>query len=223
MFFIIISFFYNCFLVDLSIVENDPWLKQLDWTIDPVKYTKARFLKDGTTYAKNGEPRPIGNPNLHGIPAWYKKILKHGKAHVTPRTSIVPFLLKLKWKGACVHLIPEYGWCIEITANKDDSTAQTPASEFKTIKYNNQQFRRIPHPGGRDENVGCLLTKNFLNFYQSGDLSTDSPLIERVMEINSRFSFWTGYRERIKEQFVVSTDPNSNRYTLHIVIVIFLL
>lgn len=172
----------------------------MDWTVDPIRYTKARYLKDGVTYAKGGEPRPIGNTTWAGKPAWFKKLIKAGKVHMTPRTSIVPFLLRLKWKGKVVHLIPDYGWCFE-----RDQTSILEAKE-EIITFADRKFQRIPHPGGRDENVGCLLTKNFLKYFQSGDLSTENKLIEKVLEVNSKFSFWTGYRERIKEQFVVKNE-----------------
>lgn len=188
---------------------KDPWLSQLDWTVDPIKYTKARFLKDGVTFAKGGQPRPIGNSVWAGKPVWYKKLVKAGAIHVTPRTSIVPFLLKLRWKGQIVHLIPDYGWCIE----KDSRDSDGDRKE-EIINFQDKKFVRIPHPGGRDENVGCLLTKNFMKFFQSGDLSSaPNSLIERVLEVNSKFSFWTGYRERIREQFVISPKrEESNGY-----------
>ena len=51
--------------------QEDPWLRHLDWTVQPIKYTKPKYKKDGT-YAKNGEPRPITNQRLPGFPAWYK-------------------------------------------------------------------------------------------------------------------------------------------------------
>ncbi len=176
-------------------LDNDPWLSQLDWTVEPVRYTTARYLKDGVTYAKDGKPRPIGNSPWTGKPVWFKKLIKGGKVHVTPRTSIVPLLLKLKWKDRVVHLIPDYGWCVE----RDSSSN----GEEEVISFAGRTFQRIPHPGGRDENVGCLLTKNFLKFFQSADLWTENALIEQVLEINAKFSFWTGYRERIKEQFLI--------------------
>lgn len=175
---------------------------QLDWTVDPIKYTLPRFLKDGITYAKGGEPRIIGNSPWAGMPAWFKKLIKDRKVHVTPRTSIVPFLLKLKWKGKVVHLIPENGWCFE----RDSEAAEASEIKSEIIQFKGKQFQRIPHPGGKDENVGCVLTKNFLKYFQSGDMSTENQLIEQVLEVNSRFSFWTSYHERVKEQFVVDGE-----------------
>lgn len=117
---------------------------------------------------------------------------------MTPKTSIVPLLLKLKWKGKVVHLIPDYGWCFE-----RDSTSPIETEKEEIISFSDKKFQRIPHPGGRNENVGCLLTKNFLKYFQSGDLFTENRMIEQVLEVNSMFSFWIGYRERIKEQFLI--------------------
>ena len=57
--------------VSVPRTQSDPWLRHLDWTIEPIKYTKAKLKKDGS-YAKGGEPRPVTNQRLPGFPAWYK-------------------------------------------------------------------------------------------------------------------------------------------------------
>jgi hypothetical protein len=51
--------------------QTDPWLRHLDWTIDPIRYTRPKYKKDGT-FAKGGEPRPVAHQRLPGFPAWYK-------------------------------------------------------------------------------------------------------------------------------------------------------
>ena len=33
---------------------------------------------------------------------------------MTPRTAIVPLLLRLRWEGQPVAMIPERGWCYEV-------------------------------------------------------------------------------------------------------------
>jgi len=200
---------------DPALRTDDPWLKQLDWTPLAPKYTKPKLKKDGS-YSKDGEPRPIGNPALFNKAAWYRKLLKSqrdeptdpvesslGKnIHITPKTAIVPYLLRIKWKGRPVQLIPEHGWCFECV-ERESSGAQI-------FTYEKKKFQRIPHPGGRDENVGSLLTKNFLKFFESGEMSTDHPLIKKVLDINAKFSFWIGYRERVREQFVLKLDSKDS-------------
>lgn len=100
---------------------DDPWLGQLDWQReDTLRWTKARYLKDGVTFAKGGEPRPIGNAKLHQKPAWYRKLWKSGAIKITPRTSIVPLLLKLRWKSQPIALLPEHGWCYLVDGIEDE-------------------------------------------------------------------------------------------------------
>ena len=187
---------------------DDPWLKQLDWTPLAPKYTKPKLRKDGT-YSKDGEPRPIGNPALFNKAAWYRKLLKsqrdepmhsedpvpNGNIHITPKTAIVPYLLRIKWKGRPVQLIPDNGWCFE--------APEDVGSAAGLVNHEGRKFRKIPHPGGRDDNVGSLLTKNFWKFFESNEMATDHPLIKKVLDVNAKFSFWIGYRERVREQFVV--------------------
>jgi len=52
-------------------MQKDPWLSQLNWTVEEQKMTKAKYKKDGT-YAKGGEPRPVANQRLPGYPEWFK-------------------------------------------------------------------------------------------------------------------------------------------------------
>ncbi len=195
---------------------DDPWLSQLDWQRkDTFRWTKAKYLKDGKTYAKGGEPVPVGNPRLHQKPAWYRKLWKSGEIKVTPRTAIVPLLLKLRWKGQTVALIPEHGWCYELTQADDSVNDKSKYAMYNSlfpypsplhlVQWNNKAYAKIPHPGGRDDNVGCLLTKNFFKFFESKQLwSPDQEeLIKQILAVNSSFSFWVGYRERIREQMVI--------------------
>ncbi|KAJ1934202.1 DNA-directed DNA polymerase gamma mip1, partial [Linderina macrospora] len=90
---------------------QDPWLKNLDWTIEPQKYTKPKFKKDGT-YAKNGEPRPYTKQLLPGYPKWYREIWdrQEERVHVTVRSRVAPYLLKLKWIGYPLYHSALYGW-----------------------------------------------------------------------------------------------------------------
>jgi hypothetical protein len=107
---------------------DDPWLGQLDWERkDTLRWTKPKFLKDGKTYAKGGEPVPLGNARLHQQPAWYRKLWKAGGIKVTPRTSIVPLLLKLQWKERPLALIPERGWCYVLKESESEAKAEAEA------------------------------------------------------------------------------------------------
>lgn len=181
-------------------VRTDAWLRELDWTPVPAKYTKARFKADGS-FAKKGEPRPIGNVAMFGKPAWYQKIYcsKLGRPRITSKTRILPYLLRMKWKNNPVHFLASHGWCYEIDkANSFD--------DKQVIRANGRYYLRIPHPEDEEANVGSLMSKKYLKHLEKGDLSTESPIIHDLLQLNNSFSFWVGYRERIKEQMVIWQD-----------------
>lgn len=189
---------------------DDPWMSRLDWTPVPAKHTKARFLKDGRTYAKGGEPRPIGNTALFGKPAWYRKLYNQrlGALELTTKARIVPYLLKMRWNGHPVHFLPEAGWCFGMAV--DRPAAEAPRGEaFVDEAAPGWAWFRIPHSKEQGANVGCLLSKDFLGAFEKGTLTTtaDDTVVRAVLELSAQFSFWTGYRERIRDgQLVVWAD-----------------
>lgn len=184
--------------------REDPWLNKMDWTPVPEKYTKAKLKADGS-YSKNGEPRPIGNTFLFGKPAWYKKIYNaaKGRPEVTPKIRILPYLLKMKWSGHPVHFIEGKGWCYGVEIRQK---APLKGTALTDEAFPGWHYYKIPHHEHEGANVGSLMTKHHLSFYEQGILTTPSPIVKEVMEVNSRFSFWISYRERIKEQFVIWQD-----------------
>ena len=163
--------------------QSDPWLSKLDWTPAPARYTKAKYLKDGS-YAKGGEPRPIGDPNMFGKPAWYRKLYNKqlGRAELTTKARIVPYLLRMTWNGQPVHFVEGHGWC----------------------STNMGAHTKIPHAKEQGANVGSLLSKDFLAAFEKGILKGDDAIVQAVLRLNSQFSFWTGYRERIRDQLVIN-------------------
>lgn len=81
-------------------------------------------------------------------------------------------------------------------------------SNLTQVRWNGKFYRKIPHPGGRDDNVGCLLSKSFFKFFESRKLWSPEhgELIEQILGMNAGFSFWSGYRERIREQLVIESE-----------------
>ena len=110
-------------------------------------------MKDGVTYAKGGEPRPIGNAKLHQKPAWYRKLWKSGAIRITPRTSIVPLLLRLKWKSQPIALIPEHGWCYEV-----------PQAEIAENDSTSSKSKKIDGVASMIDALGGLLQSPIYNF-----------------------------------------------------------
>ena len=203
-------------LVDKVIAENrstfhsDPWLKKLDWTPIPAKYTKARYLKNGQ-YAKDGEPRPYGNVALFGKPAWYKALYHKGQVQISARTRILPYLLRMTWEGQPVHWVDKHGWCFQQDSRTTSDAGQTGGKHGKLpiTDPNNPAlaFKKIPHPEREGSNVGCLFAKAFLPLIDSGVISSSSDsakeLLHSLGQSSTSWSFWTGYRERITQQLVI--------------------
>ncbi|KAJ1647781.1 DNA-directed DNA polymerase gamma mip1 [Coemansia asiatica] len=94
---------------------DDPWLRNLDWTKEPQKFTKPKYKADGT-YAKNGEPRPYTKQRLPGYPKWYRDLwdTKLNRIHVTVRSRVAPYLLKLKWLGYPLYYSNSHGWTFRV-------------------------------------------------------------------------------------------------------------
>lgn len=116
------------------------------------------------------------NPNKGqpNPPAWYKNV--QGK--ISSRNRNAHLLLRLKWLDSPVEFIKDRGWC------------------FGEAK------ERIPHPSGKPANVGGLLSKDFIEHYEVGRLSSEDPEAEEVLKIAKANSFWTSIRKRVLERNV---------------------
>ncbi|CCH45279.1 DNA polymerase gamma 1 [Wickerhamomyces ciferrii] len=97
-----------------KVIEKDPWLSQLDWTI-----YEQKFRKDG---------QPYKNQKLAGYPEWYRDmyIPSTGKLNLSTRSRITPILFKLTWEGFPVVWSDVYGWCFRADVDKyDEMIAKT--------------------------------------------------------------------------------------------------
>lgn len=203
-------------LADPERCKQDPWLSRLDWTPVPARYTKERRKADGAL-CLGGESRPIGTAELFGKPAWYKKLWdnKEKRPGITAKARIIPYLMRMRWDGYPVHYLEDHGWCYCVPRSTDGKTSDTTSKsamsterEGRTVVYTDDKcsYFKIPHHDEEGANVGSLMTKNHLKYYEKGILSTDSHIVREIMQISSAYSFWVGYRERIKGQFVVWSD-----------------
>lgn len=69
-----------------------------------------------------------------------------------------------------------------------------------------KSIKRIPHPSGKDENVGGLFSKEFIVDMEVGRLSSDSPLAQRAIDIANSTSYWNSIRKRVTERIYVPTE-----------------
>lgn len=193
--------------------ESDPWLSQLDWTIQPVKLTKKGL--------------PYKNQKLPGYPEWYKQLMVKNELKLTIKTRISSLLLKLAWEGKPIYWIESKGWCFITDKNETDFFINKNYSNFdnnellklndpNSSSYNpeiidliyskNKTFFKIPHEDGPNARVTCLFSKAFVNHFESGLLSSNNETAKKALQLSVSNSYWTSSRERIISQFVVYND-----------------
>ena len=195
-------------------IVNDPWLNKLDWTPLPARYAKTPEKKKAKkdTADEAAPPKPIGNPALFGKPAWYVKIFKSSpvvegerRLMVTPKTRIVPFLLKMQWNGKPVNFIEGHGWCYEDPEGGKINADGSVKGKAVPEPSKGSCYSKVPHPEDPKDNVGNLLGKHHLNQLEAGGkMSSAYPeIVSKIVQAHVAFTFWTGYRERIAQQLVI--------------------
>lgn len=162
-------------------VEQDPWLSQLDW--------EANYA-----LKKDGKPRSC----WYRVPVWYKKSARNCKElgrivlePITTKSRLSHLLLRLKWNGEPIVYDSERGWTY----------------------WDNEKSRyeRLPHPAGEDQNVGGVLSKDFLPYFEDGTLSSDLPQAQELIKLAVTVSYWTSVRSRVLEQLPMPAldDPDT--------------
>ncbi len=151
-------------------VESDPWFSQLDWTANYA-------LK------KNGKPRSC----WYGIPTWYRKNARNDKEQerivlepITTKSRLSHILLRLKWNSQPMVYSIDKGWTYW---NEEKST-----------------YEQVPHPNGEGQNVGGVLSKDYLDDFESGLLSSDLPQAQELIQLAIKVSYWTSVRSRVLQQ-----------------------
>jgi DNA polymerase gamma 1 len=70
-------------------------------------------------------------------------------------------------------------------------------------------WKKVPHPKGTGENVGGVLSKDFVEDMKVGRLSSDLPEAKRSLEIARAVSYWTSVRKRVLDRiFVKAHNPH---------------
>jgi DNA polymerase gamma 1 len=121
------------------------------------------------------------------VPNWVRPFIKDADAHIGVKSNLSHLLLKLKWENSPMIFIREMGWCY--TADEDELT-------------------KIPHPKGTGDNVGGVLSKDFVDDMTVGRLSSDLPEAKRALEIANSVSYWTSVRKRVSDRlFLPANNP----------------
>lgn len=203
-------------------IENDPWLMHLNW-----KIKEARFRRDGTPFARKAF--------LTGYPEWYRELFKAVKdkggeltkeLNLSVRTRVTPYLLRLKWEGYPLVWTNTAGWCFKVPANdveierlvnkkyiKLDIDPEKYEDVYSLLREGTRTYElfRVPHPEGPKRRCTSIMTKNFLKYFESGELSSEYEYVSEILNLNATASYWMGNRARIMDQFVVYSDPKGKK------------
>lgn len=72
-------------------------------------------------------------------------------------------------------------------------------------------WKKVPHPKGTGENVGGLLSKDFVPDMEVGRLSSKLPQAKRALEVANATSYWTSVRKRVMDRiFLPAHNPEGS-------------
>lgn len=187
-------------------INRDPWLRQLDWTIKPMKMTKKGI--------------PVKNQKLPGFPEWYRSLFpnkKETRPQITIKSRNIPLFFKLSWENH--HVVwTSCGWCFAVPADLTEKfraknyvlADQKIIEDYRSVT--NAQLPRaaddhvlfkVPHPNGPQFDCTVLLSKPYIHYFEKGILTSESEFAREALHMNSSGSYWMATRERIFNQFNV--------------------
>lgn len=184
--------------------QNDPWMKQLDWSGQEIKMVKGK--------RKNDPPRPAARQKKPGMPKWYKDLFAKNDApiNITVRTRIAPLLLKLAWDGNPLFWSDKYGWTFRVPkleaakyVEKQMIRCEFDESEPALRGDGNHIYFKLPHKDGPSARCANPMAKGYLNYFENGTLSSEYPYAKEALEMNASCSYWISARDRIMSQMVV--------------------
>jgi DNA polymerase gamma 1 len=123
-----------------------------------------------------------------GVPNWVRPFIKDPETHIGVKSILSHLMLKLKYEGSPMIFTENDGWCYHDEEGK---------------------LQKIPHPKGAGDNVGGVLSKDFVDDMAVGRLSSDLPEAKRALEIANAVSYWTSVRKRVMDRiFLPAHNPH---------------
>ena len=185
--------------------NNDDWLRQLDWSGQEIRMVKGK--------KKGDPPRPAARQKMPGMPKWYKDLFATNGADLalTVRTRIAPLLLRLSWDGHPLVWSDKYGWTFKVPIALADQYANKPVVDCNMVDEKNLEIRddvkhryfKLPHKDGPQARCASPLAKGYLQYFESGVLSSEFSYAKEALEMNASCSYWISARDRIRSQMVV--------------------
>ncbi|KAK3191726.1 DNA-directed DNA polymerase gamma mip1 [Lecanicillium sp. MT-2017a] len=184
--------------------QNDPWMKQLDWSGQEVRMVKGK--------KKGDPPRPAARQKKPGSPQWYKDLFQKNDSpiNITVRTRIAPLLLRLAWDGNPLFWSDKYGWTFRTPrANAEKYTGkQMVQCQFeeadKTLRDDREHaYFKLPHKDGPTARCANPMAKGYLSYFENGTLSSEYSYAKEALEMNASCSYWISARDRIMSQMAI--------------------
>ncbi|EEH09995.1 DNA polymerase gamma [Histoplasma capsulatum G186AR] len=188
-----------------EVYENDPWLRQLDWSGQEIRMVKGR--------KKGDPPRPAARQKMPGMPKWYKALFPTSTSaiNLSVRTRLAPILLKLSWLGYPLVWSDVHGWTFQVPKGEiknfeNQAVAPCNMAEEKNLSLRDDRehlYFKLPHKDGPDARCSSPLAKGYLQYFEGGKLSSQFALAKEALEMNASCSYWISARDRIMSQMVV--------------------
>ena len=195
--------------------DKDDWLGQLDWSGQTVRMVKGK--------KKSDPPRPAARQKLPGMPQWYKDLFATSMANMalTVRTRIAPLLLRLSWDGYPLVWSDKYGWTFKVpltsaTEYENKPVVNCDMTDEKNLNLRDDRTHRyfkLPHKDGPQARCASPLAKGYLQYFESGVLSSEYSYAKEALEMNASCSYWISARDRISSQMVVSQNDIKDEST----------
>ena len=188
--------------------SKDSWLGQLDWSGQTIRMVKSK--------KKGDPPRPAARQKLPGMPQWYKDLFATNDADIalTVRTRIAPLLLRLSWDGFPLVWSDKYGWTFKVPIASAHKYTDKPVvncdmtdeKNFDLRDDNKHRYFKLPHKDGPQARCASPLAKGYLQYFESGVLSSEYSYAKEALEMNASCSYWISARDRIRSQMVVYSN-----------------
>lgn len=189
-----------------EVYEKDPWLSQLDWSGQEIRMLKAK---------KGQEPKPAANQKQPGMPQWYKDLFATSTApiNLTVRTRTAPLLLRLAWDGYPLAWSDVHGFTYrvplaDVPKVREQGLREADMSEEKESLRDDREhmYFKLPHKDGPQARCTSPLAKGYLQYFESGKLSSEYAYAKAALEMNASCSYWVSARDRISNQMLVYAD-----------------
>ena len=189
-----------------EVYDQDEWLSQLDWSGQEIKMVKGK--------KKGDPPRQAARQKKPGMPKWYKDLFATSNAvdlALTVRTRIAPILLRLSWDGYALVWSDKYGWTFRVPLAQAFLYNERPVVECDMSDEKNLNLRddkrhryfKLPHKDGPQARCANPLAKGYLQYFESGVLTSKYAYAKEALEMNASCSYWISTRDRIRSQMAV--------------------